>query len=144
MLSLYLSVTRKLIYNNTWMYWIRKDSFRAATCFFSYSAHSTEICQIGCGRAACTWKGPPAQPFFCFLPFSACPFASSDCDWRATLPARGWRGRDESLTPWLKRTQQLVTWTPGPLIKLSPSPQWHKKFSLLCSLAVQDLIQISP
>lgn len=30
----------KQIYNNTWRHWIRKDSFRAMTCFFSPLMHT--------------------------------------------------------------------------------------------------------
>lgn len=143
LLSLYLSEAGKLIYNNTWMHWIRKDSFRAVTCFPSYSALSAEICQTGCRRDVCTWKGSPARslPLPSLSHLSFCP---SDCEHRAALPIRGWRRRGEGLASWLKRTQELVRWNPSSWIELSSSLWWHRQLSLLCSLAIEDLIQISP
>lgn len=143
LLSLYLSVPGKLISNNTWMHWIRKDSFRAVTCFSSYSTHSTEIRQTGCRRVVCAWKSSPAHspflPSLFHLPFRLLSLWLGNCS-----VYRRQKGRGEGLIPWLKRAQQLLNCSPGSWIERSPSAQWCRQLSLLCSLAVQDLTQISP
>lgn len=68
----------KQIYNNTWMHWIRKDSFGAMTSFyFPSDAHSTEICHDVSRSFTCFESLPIPLPcvcccFFLLLPLVLC------------------------------------------------------------------------